>query len=255
MQIDRETNTTLANMKGEQTTKPEYNKEQINKRVFREKRIRKRNFMEQSLIGGRDNMNIWRKVRKNVKLDLKLRKKFKHFKNFEKFRKFHKKEKLNKHLFSIPSTPHNTGQYLISNFCQVRQEKLFEYNSEYLAKDIYSNLIESAAIDDLCVTGGSMKGIINSHLFRRDSDDFSTSMSINNTNNTYIPDDDNLTTGNDCSLYNFSSGNAELDWGNRLNEREEYLNESSQTIYYKQKIEEQKRLIEILMHKIKSQNG
>ena len=255
MQIERETNKTLANMREDDKTKPEDNPENKSKKVFKEGRSGKRNFIGHPLIKERDNRKIWRKVRKNVKLALKLRKKFKKFRNFLKFRRFHPKEKLGKHLFPIPSTPHNTGQYLISNFCQVRHEKLFEYNSDYLANDIYSNLVESAAIDDLCVTGGSMKGIINSHLFRRDSDDFSTIMSVTNTSNTYITDEDSLNPGNEWSLFNSSSGISEFDWGNRLNESNQNQSDPSQVNYYKQKIEEQKRTIEILMHRIKSQNG
>lgn len=255
MQIERETNKTLVDMREEHKTKPGDNPENKSKRVFKEARSGKRNFIGHPLIGARDNRKIWRKVRKNVKLALKLRKKFKNLTNFLKFRKFHPKGKLGKHQFTMPSTPHNTGQYLISNFCQVRHEKLFEYNGDYLANDIYSNLIESAAIDDLCVTGGSMKGIINSHLFRRDSDDFSTSMSVTNTCNTNIADEENLNPGNECSLFNFSSSISELNWGNRISERNQNQSESPQVNYYKQKIEEQKRTIEILMHKIKSQNG
>ena len=150
----------------------------------------------------------------------------------------------------MPTTPHNTGQYLISNFAQVRHEKLLDLNSDYLQKDIYENMIEYAAIDDLCVTGGSMKGIINSHLFRRDSDEFSTSLSITKTNNTYVTDEESMTATAECNG-NYLS--MESDCLHR--DREAFNFETSQAEYFKQKIEEQKKLIEILMHKIKSQNG
>lgn len=250
MQIEKEKNTKLANMKGDNMPEPDFRTEPRKIREFKEKVSRKRNFMEQSIIHQEMKLKKLEKVRKNVKLALKLKKKVKKgLKNFRTF--FTSKSQTNqKKLVEIPSTPHNTGQYLISNYAQVRHEKLFNLSNDYLEKDIYENMIEYAAMDDICVTGGSMKGIINSHLFRRDSDDFSTSLSITKTNNSHVTDDDCLTA---TPEYNGNYLSMECDCV--FTEREQNHFENRQADYYKQKIEEQKKLIELLMHKIKSQNG
>jgi hypothetical protein len=68
-------------------------------------------------------------------------------------------------MIEIPSTPHNTSQYLTSNFSEGRTEKIMnvlsEYNA-YILQDANNLLLDTLTIDDLCVTGGTMKGIINS---------------------------------------------------------------------------------------------
>lgn len=68
-----------------------------------------------------------------------------------------------------PKAPHNTSQYLIENFAVARKEKMKNVNpfalifERYQAWDGQSmGLNEIEDIDDICITGGSMKGIINS---------------------------------------------------------------------------------------------
>lgn len=68
----------------------------------------------------------------------------------------------------VPSTPHNTGQYLISNFTRGRKEGVVNILNEYtmyLQKDIYSMMLEDIlSVDDICISGGSMKGVIDNKL-------------------------------------------------------------------------------------------
>jgi hypothetical protein len=250
MQIEKDTNSELANMKGDKMHTPEFKTENGKLRAIRENLKRKRNFMGHSILHPTKNSLKSERHGSNVKLALKLKKNLK--KNLKNFRKFFssKRKFQQKKFIAIPSTPHNTGQYLISNFAQVRHEKPYDLNSEFIQKDIYENMIEFAEMDELCVTGGSMKGIINSHLFRRDSDDFSTSLSITNTNNTYVTEDEIMTATLECNGNYFS---MECDCVYR--DVDAFHFENSQTDQFKQKIEEQKKLIEFLMHKIKSQNG
>ena len=248
MQIEQETHSESAKVEGDLASKPRNNLEGDTQIVPKEKirHVRKK-FMDDSIRDAKSNLKNWRQLRKNVKLAFKLRKKVKNFHN-----------KNSEKSLQIPPTPHNTGQFLISNYCQGRHEKLFNYNSDYLHRDVYSNLIENAAMDDLCVTGGTMKGIINSHLFRRDSDDFSTSFSTTNNNHTNVTDEDVSNTAGDYGHLNSDHSNfadfvcddveiVEEDF-------EQRHRESSEARLYRQKIEEQKKLIELLIHRIKSQN-
>lgn len=76
-----------------------------------------------------------------------------------------KGKKIMKNLL-VPTTPHNTSQYLITNFCQGRNEKvvnLFFGTRNCLEDELcLEEEDELLTIDDLCITGGSMKSIINS---------------------------------------------------------------------------------------------
>jgi hypothetical protein len=253
MQIEKDTNTKLANIGEYKMPTPEYKTELRKIGVWKENTRRKRNLIEFSILHQEIESKRLKKRRKNVKVALKLRNKFQNSRNFSNFLR-HKRQNSEKN-FDMPSTPHNTGQYLISNYSQVRHEKNYNYSSDYLKKDIYENLIEYATMDDLCVTGGSMKGIINSHLFRRDSDDFSTSLSITNTYNTHLTDDDSMTATIDGN-FNYSNLDCnECDCMCEHSEQEVCDYQPNQASFYKQKIEEQKRVIEFLMHKIQSQNG
>jgi hypothetical protein len=75
------------------------------------------------------------------------------------------KEQNNNIMLEMPSTPHNTTQFLTENYCEGRTSKLMNFISEYnglILKDLnYLFFNENLATDDLCVTGGTMKGIIN----------------------------------------------------------------------------------------------
>jgi hypothetical protein len=78
-----------------------------------------------------------------------------------KIKKSHLKEILPK---VMPSTPHNTSQYLIHNFTKSRKENVFNLISNYtnyLEPDIEDMITEDVmTIEDLCVSGGSMMDII-----------------------------------------------------------------------------------------------
>ena len=59
-----------------------------------------------------------------------------------------------------PETPHNTTQYLSSNFSQGRNENVptvvSEFTPAYIDEETPNNWEESG--DDYCVPGGSMRG-------------------------------------------------------------------------------------------------
>lgn len=78
---------------------------------------------------------------------------------------FQQGEQLNN--FEMPKTPHNTTQYLTSNHYMARHESVMNCLTDYhhylhsgftpfILDEIYS-------VDDICLTGGSMKGIVNSN--------------------------------------------------------------------------------------------
>ena len=67
-----------------------------------------------------------------------------------------------------PGTPHNTSQFLSTNFCLGRNERVT--NSEIFS--VVPNKSEadvelSEEVDEFCIPGGSMRGIFSLILFRR----------------------------------------------------------------------------------------
>jgi hypothetical protein len=56
--------------------------------------------------------------------------------------------------FEIPTAPHNTSQFLISNYINLNNQLPF-------VKKVLDD--EYFSIDDMCMAGGSMRGLINSH--------------------------------------------------------------------------------------------
>lgn len=66
------------------------------------------------------------------------------------------------HNLKKPNTPHNTSQYLTSNFSQGRNEKVSAYISEFtpelehISEDLPDDYMNQT--DDYCIPGGSMKG-------------------------------------------------------------------------------------------------
>ena len=66
--------------------------------------------------------------------------------------------------FRMPSTPHNTSQYLISNFAKCIKENVFNLISKYtnyLQPQIHTMMIDDViTVEDICVSGGSMREII-----------------------------------------------------------------------------------------------
>jgi hypothetical protein len=61
-----------------------------------------------------------------------------------------------------PNTPHNTTQYLTSNFSQGRNEKSSAVVSEFnpYMNDMKEEMLDDYLnhTDDYCIPGGSMKG-------------------------------------------------------------------------------------------------
>jgi hypothetical protein len=68
-----------------------------------------------------------------------------------------------------PATPHNTSQFLSTNFCMGRNEKVLNstiltdsYNYDNNEKMIADGIDET---DEYCIPGGSMKGKLSNYLF------------------------------------------------------------------------------------------
>jgi hypothetical protein len=61
-------------------------------------------------------------------------------------------------LSEIPSTPHNTSQFLSSNYISTRGTQI--YNYIFQLQQEQANL-ELDSLDDICFTGGTMKEIMN----------------------------------------------------------------------------------------------
>jgi hypothetical protein len=156
-----------------------------------------------------------------------------------------------RNLNEMPSTPHNTSQYLISNFKKTRQDmdiamriqqsEWSEYCEDGLAKLKLDELFHS---DDLCVTGGTMKGIINSQyreLFRIEPDEDQCMMQtteaedetyedVQNENENYyvVYDCHHLSVSNSVSLSEYSVANVNnLTVKNELSNEQEKLGESA----------------------------
>ncbi len=71
----------------------------------------------------------------------------------------HKKKKT-----FIPSTPHNTGQYIIYNHNYQRRRKTVLKTE---LDDLYSIMMDGVAnIEEICTPGGSMKGLLNSKIIQ-----------------------------------------------------------------------------------------
>jgi hypothetical protein len=92
----------------------------------------------------------------------------------------------------MPRTPHNTTQYLTSNFSENRNSSIFNVISDYTKHAITDLLLDEVlSVDDLCVTGGSMKGIINTNILelfpiRNPDDETNSSTELLETNDSDI---------------------------------------------------------------------
>ena len=110
------------------------------------------------------SMNIFKK-RNFAKPAIKFNKSFPQRAGHNRIKTVKRMKSNEEDFFEIPSTPHNTSQYLISNFVRARKDNVMNLISNYtnyLEKDIYSMLTdEILTVDDICVSGGSMKGLIN----------------------------------------------------------------------------------------------
>lgn len=68
-----------------------------------------------------------------------------------------------------PNTPHNTSQYLTSNYSQGRNEKVGAFVNEFCPD--YQTIDEEMPedymnqTDDYCIPGGSMRGKLNNFIF------------------------------------------------------------------------------------------
>jgi hypothetical protein len=72
-------------------------------------------------------------------------------------------------LFDI-TTPHNTTQYLTANHCRGTSDYPINISYNMFTDEEFKKLIANdiITIDDLCITGGSMKGIIATNTCRSD---------------------------------------------------------------------------------------
>jgi hypothetical protein len=86
--------------------------------------------------------------------------------NSPKFRKNHRR------LFFVDgiSTPHNTTQYLTANHCRGISDYPINISYSMFTDEEFKKLIsnDSLSVDDLCVSGGSMKGVIAASMCRSD---------------------------------------------------------------------------------------
>ena len=60
-----------------------------------------------------------------------------------------------------PNTPHNTSQYLIANHTREVITPMVSLFSEYMIDDGKEYWIDELLIDEICITGGSMRKIVN----------------------------------------------------------------------------------------------
>jgi hypothetical protein len=63
----------------------------------------------------------------------------------------------------LPSTPHNTTQYLTANHCRGRSDYPVNISYNLFSDEEFKKLImnDIINIEDICITGGTMKGVIN----------------------------------------------------------------------------------------------
>lgn len=85
----------------------------------------------------------------------------------------------------IPSTPHNTTQFLTSNYLKERTNSINCLISEFNSYAIDEFILDDASVDDLCVTGGTMKGIINSEYLEALLDETNYSTNENSRTNSF----------------------------------------------------------------------
>jgi hypothetical protein len=74
---------------------------------------------------------------------------------------FDKMRRLNKIKYNLkPSTPHNTSQYIIANHTREAVSPMIGLFSEYMVDDENNFSIEELLIDEICITGGTMRRIV-----------------------------------------------------------------------------------------------
>jgi hypothetical protein len=165
--------------------------------------------------------------------------------NFRKGRNKKRQEDSRKINF-IPSTPHNTSQYLISNFSKGRKEQVINLVNEYtkhMGADLYTMMLDEIInVDDICVSGGSMKGIINSNIemLPFDAEENAGNYSTQGTFNEEDNEDWNYQISRKNSIFTQNS----LFWNENTDETQNSHTGSLNS--YKQLIEDQKREIERL---------
>jgi len=101
--------------------------------------------------------------------------------------------------FEMPLTPHNTSQYLISNFAIGRAEikmNLISSYTSYLKEDISNMMTEGIlTVEDFCISGGSMKGLLNGEIMleKDESLNLTKCSTQENSDEATTPLDDDLT--------------------------------------------------------------
>jgi hypothetical protein len=62
----------------------------------------------------------------------------------------------------LPSAPHNTTQYLTANHCRGRQDHPINYGYPLMRNEDLRLLLSEGVftIEDICITGGTMKGVL-----------------------------------------------------------------------------------------------
>jgi hypothetical protein len=74
---------------------------------------------------------------------------------------FDKMRRLNKIKYELrPNTPHNTSQYIIANHTREAISPMVTLFSEYMIDDENNYYLEELLIDEICITGGTMKKLV-----------------------------------------------------------------------------------------------
>jgi len=103
-----------------------------------------------------------------------------------------------------PPTPHNTSQYLTSNFSGDKNDQIImiDYSTKYLQSDMDIDIYpQNFDEENICITGGSMKGIINFNFLdsfdKNEIDSDSNNMTLKKSN--YKPHSEEM---EDVEFYN-----------------------------------------------------
>jgi hypothetical protein len=103
-------------------------------------------------------------TRRHITTFRRISKKMKKIKRMNDNFIFHKMRRIER--FELrPATPHNTSQYLIANHTREPVNPRVSIFSEYMIDDDKNFWIDEMLIDEICITGGTMRKILN---YRKD---------------------------------------------------------------------------------------
>jgi hypothetical protein len=127
-----------------------------------------------------------------------------------------RKQKIHDDEYEMPLTPHNTSQYLISNFSIGRTENkmnLISSYTSYLKEDISNMMTDGIlTVEDFCISGGSMKGLLNGEIMLENDESFNLTKcsTQENSEEATTPPDDDLTFNVQFNDFCFNSDDVQL---------------------------------------------